>query len=98
MREQKTIPYCTRITLLLTVFILIIYTETSPVVINKEPLNPQETKALICITDYCHFITNVSMLLGSSETVRVLSTNQSSKEIQDLKVRQWIAGVIDGDG
>ena len=41
--------------------------------------------------------TELSMLVGSSETVRVFSTNQNLQE-NDLKIRQWIAGVIDGDG
>lgn len=48
------------------------------------------------------------MLVGSSETVRVFSTNRtildrvlpliSTQGIEDLKIRQWIAGIIDGDG
>ena len=46
-----------------------------------------------------------SMLVGTSETVRMFSSCLCSKQEQikgnddtDLKVRQWIAGVIDGDG
>jgi hypothetical protein len=46
-----------------------------------------------------------SMLVGTSETVRMFSTYLCSKneynkgnDDTDLKVRQWIAGVIDGDG
>ena len=46
-----------------------------------------------------------SMLVGTSETVRMFSSCLSSKKEHtkgnddtDLKVRQWIAGVIDGDG
>ena len=45
------------------------------------------------------------MLVGTSETVRMFSTCLCSKnehykgnDDTDLKVRQWIAGVIDGDG
>ena len=45
------------------------------------------------------------MLVGTSETVRMFSSCLCSKKGQikgnddtDLKVRQWIAGVIDGDG
>ena len=43
------------------------------------------------------------MLVGTSEIVRMFSSCLSSKNEQgnddtDLKVRQWIAGVIDGDG
>lgn len=54
--------------------------------------NPQETNALFCN------IMELSMLVGSSETVRVFSTSQSSQELKDINIRQWIAGVIDGDG
>lgn len=46
-----------------------------------------------------------SMLVGTSETVRMFSSCLCSKKEHtkgnddtDLKVRQWIAGVIDGDG
>ncbi|RCH79462.1 hypothetical protein CU097_002332, partial [Rhizopus azygosporus] len=39
-----------------------------------------------------------SMLVGSSETVRMFSTIMTSHEKSDLKIRQWIAGIIDGDG
>ena len=48
---------------------------------------------------------NLSMLVGTSETVRMFSSCLCSKKEHtkgnddtDLKVRQWIAGVIDGDG
>ena len=48
---------------------------------------------------------NLSMLVGTSETVRMFSSCLCSNKDQikgnddtDLKVRQWIAGVIDGDG
>ena len=48
---------------------------------------------------------NSSMLLGTSETVRMFSSCLCSKnehhignDETDIKVRQWIAGVIDGDG
>ena len=43
------------------------------------------------------------MLVGTSETIRMFSSCLCSKKEQtkgnddtDLKVRQWIAGVIDG--
>lgn len=52
-----------------------------------------------------YFFKDPSMLVGTSETVRMFSICLSSiKEYSkgnddtDLKVRQWIAGVIDGDG
>jgi hypothetical protein len=37
------------------------------------------------------------MLVGTSETVRMLS-NYYLKGDGELKIRQWIAGIIDGDG
>lgn len=47
-----------------------------------------------------------SMLVGTSETVRMFSSclcsakkeHSKGNDVTDLKVRQWIAGVIDGDG
>ena len=46
-----------------------------------------------------------SMLVGTSETLRMFSSCLCSNkdqikgnDVTDLKVRQWIAGVIDGDG
>ena len=50
---------------------------------------------------------NLSMLVGTSETVRMFSSclcpplnkdKIKGNDDTDLKVRQWIAGVIDGDG
>lgn len=45
------------------------------------------------------------MLVGTSETVRMFSSclcsnkdQTKGNDVTDLKVRQWIAGVIDGDG
>ena len=45
------------------------------------------------------------MLVGTSETVRMFSSclcsnkdQTEGNDVTDLKVRQWIAGVIDGDG
>ena len=58
--------------------------------------NPQVTNAqwLIDIN-----VNNPSMLVGTSETVCVLSIIYGIGKIDpDLKVRQWIAGLTDGDG
>ena len=60
--------------------------------------NPQVTNAQLIFK-----FENPSMLVGTSEIVRMFSSCLSSKKEQgngdtDLKVRQWIAGVIDGDG
>ena len=85
MRERKIIQYCTRVTVM-----LVLWSIAHSVIINIELANPQETNALFGWSN-----TELSMLVGSSETVRVFSTSQS---IQNLKVQQWIAGVIDGKG
>lgn len=91
MRERNIILYCTRATLLFVGLMFIHWFNNSPVINNIELHNPQETNALFCSSE-------LSMLVGSSETVRVFSTSQSSQEIKDLKILQWTAGVIDGDG
>nr|YP_009129962.1 LAGLIDADG type homing endonuclease [Ganoderma meredithae]AJT57353.1 LAGLIDADG type homing endonuclease [Ganoderma meredithae] len=78
------------------VFLVIIYSVLS---------NPQVTNAQL-ILYYLNIINeDPSMLVGTSETVRMFSTCLCSKnghnkgnDDTDLKVRQWIAGVIDGDG
>ena len=61
------------------------------VIIYSEIFNPQVTNAQLLFLES-------SMLVGTSETVRMLSTSSKIKENDDLKIRQWIAGVIDGDG
>ena len=38
------------------------------------------------------------MLVGTSETVRMFSNYHIIKQKKELKIRQWIAGIIDGDG
>ena len=59
--------------------------------------NPQVTNAQVFL--------EASMLVGTSETVRMFSTclcskvnehNKGNGEEKDLKIRQWIAGLIDG--
>ena len=70
------------------------------VIIYSVLSNPQVTNAQVI------FFEDSSMLVGTSETVRMFSTCLCSKneykkgndEVKDLKFRQWIAGVIDGDG
>lgn len=102
MRERKNILINTSVTLLLVFFIGLFFNlktvhqadiDTVHQVINWSELpNPQETNTLV-LMELC-------MLVGSSETVRMFSTNQvgQSQEKSDLRIRQWIAGVIDGDG
>lgn len=62
------------------------------VIIYYEVSNPQVTNAHFLI------IENIGMLVGTSETVRMFSTRLTSQENKDLKIRQWIGGIIDGDG
>nr|WKF48436.1 LAGLIDADG endonuclease [Synchytrium endobioticum] len=58
--------------------------------------NPQVTNAQWF--DW-YLISNPSMLVGTSETVRALSISVPIVNIDpDLKIRQWIAGITDGDG
>lgn len=94
MRERNFILYCTRVTLMAIYIIIFYYIITYSVIINIEVFNPQEINALFCNNSF----TGLSLLVRSSETLRVFSTNHSSQSNDELKVRQWIAGVIDGDG
>jgi hypothetical protein len=67
--------------------------------------NPQETNAqlIYCKLEDFFASLDLSMLVGSSETVRTLSIGKvftlgSAGIDSELKIRQWIAGVTDGDG
>jgi hypothetical protein len=80
---------------------LIVNILVSLVIIFTVLYNPQVTNAQLIIE---LIFDNSSMLVGTSETVRVLSVclmNSPAKlgnGNDDLKLCQWIAGVIDGDG
>ena len=99
MQEGEAILFSTkgkRFFVISLIFLVIIYSVLS---------NPQVTNAQLIL--YLININNEdpSMLVGTSETVRMFSYCLSSKkelnkgnDDTDLKVRQWIAGVIDGDG
>ena len=98
MQEGEAILFSTkgkRFFVISLIFLVIIYSVLS---------NPQVTNAQLIL--YLININNEdpSMLVGTSETVRMFSTCLSKNEHTkgnddtDLKVRQWIAGVIDGDG
>ena len=100
MQEGEAILFSTkgkRFFVISLIFLVIIYSVLS---------NPQVTNAQLIL--YLININNEdpSMLVGTSETVRMFSTCLSPKneykkgndEVKDLKLRQWIAGVIDGDG
>lgn len=77
------------------------------VIIYSVLSNPQVTKVQLIFNslhNYAYF-EDSSILVGTSETVRMFSNCFSSisnkargNDDTDLKVRQWIAGVIDGDG
>ena len=61
------------------------------VIIFVDYISSQETNSNnICL--------QISMIVGSSMTVRGYSTNRCSHEFSTLKFRQWLAGLIDGDG
>jgi hypothetical protein len=69
------------------------------VIIYSVISNPQVTNAQLIFD----FLIDPSMLVGTSETVRMFSSCLCSNKEQgnddnDLKIRQWIAGLIDGDG
>ena len=75
-----------------TVFLVIIYSVLS---------NPQVTNAQLIFYLFNIINEDPSMLVGTSETVRMFSTCLCSKnehnkgnDDTDLKGRQWIAGVI----
>ena len=107
MQEGEAILFSTkgkRFFVISLIFLVIIYSVLS---------NPQVTNAQLIL--YLININNEdpSMLVGTSETVRMFSTclcsrlpkgeaviehKKGNDELNNLKIRQWIAGVIDGDG
>ena len=89
MREGQAILLSTKYLNLIINIILVIL-----VIIYAELYNPQVTNAQLIKEN---IFNDPSMLVGTSETVCVLS-NCLKKGNDDLKIRQWIAGVIDGDG
>uniref|UniRef100_UPI0023F26B1D LAGLIDADG homing endonuclease n=1 Tax=Cyathus striatus TaxID=68777 RepID=UPI0023F26B1D len=81
--------------------IFILINVVALVIIYSVLSNPQVTNAQVI------FCEDPSMLVGTSETVRMFSNclcskrneqNKGNDEDKDLKSRQWIAGLIDGDG
>jgi hypothetical protein len=84
---------------------IIFYSIIALVMIYLVFSNLQVTKAQLIFDSQFE---NPSMWVGTSETVRMFSSCFCSKKehnkgnddtnLKDLKVRQWIAGVIDGDG
>ena len=101
MQEGEAILFSTkgkRFFVINLIFLVIIYSVLS---------NPQVTNAQLILYLLNIINEDPSMLVGTSETVRMFSTCLCSPQKKehtkgndgtDLKVRQWIAGVIDGDG
>ena len=104
MREGRVILWgtnCVNLMLIVSVLVLL-------VIILTLLYNPQVTNAQLIIE---FIFNNLSMLVGTSETVRVLSvclinspafnlvaSGPKGNGNDDLKLSQWIAGLIDGDG
>ena len=65
------------------------------VIICRLLYNPKVTNAQEIINS---LVNTSSMLVGTSETVCVLSGILVKKGDDDLKIRQWVSGLIDGDG
>lgn len=71
----------------------------SKVIIQEFFSNPQVTNAQSIIELYDLITNNPSMLVGTSETVCMLSTILLTEIAgKDKKVLQWVAGIVDGDG
>lgn len=90
MQERNITIYFGTIIIIL-VFVSII------VIIHNRVSNPQVTNAHLGYLDN-NYLSYFGMLVGTSETVRMFSNYGTSRENADLKIRQWIAGIIDGDG
>lgn len=95
MRESYPLIISTLyVRLLLFIFYPLVVADK--VIILEFLANPQVTNAQSNI-DF--FIYNPSMLVGTSETVRMLSIILTTRVVHtDKKVAQWVAGLIDGDG
>jgi len=87
MQERNIIYYSTIFKMIKYIVLLSII-----VIIYSEVTNPQVTNA------HFLFIENISMLVGTSETVRMFSNRLTSQENSEKKIREWIGGIIDGDG
>jgi len=92
MQEGKVILNGTKnINLMVFIITLVILVKIYSVLSNPQVTNAQSIINL--------FMLDPSMLVGTSETVCMFSACVTlGKDDPDLKNRQWIAGVIDGDG
>ena len=108
MQEEKVIHNTTIITriqyIIFIVFIIVImyYVLFNPQVTNAQTwfTNLKSGEALLFFKykEWNYSFNSFSMLVGTSETVRMFSNYQTAKQKKELKIRQWIAGIIDGDG
>ncbi|CAO1638535.1 unnamed protein product, partial (mitochondrion) [Parajaminaea phylloscopi] len=97
MQERKqnnntTIIYWNKLILGISVIVIMYYYFSNRQVTNVLNIS-QNNNILGQIMIY-----SISILVGTSETVRVFSNYLTSSQKQDLKTRQWIAGLVDGDG
>lgn len=98
MRERESLILGTLIVILQN-FCLFPLIVVFKVIIQEFFSNPQVTNAQ-SIFELCNVIfNNPSMLVGTSETVCMLSIIVLTEIAKhDKKVLQWVAGIIDGDG
>lgn len=84
--------------LMYIVFIIVTmyYVLSNPQVTNAQAWFSYFTVGKSQCWDYS--FNSFSMLVGTSETVRMFSNYQTAKQKKEQKIRQWIAGIIDGDG
>ena len=100
MQEGRCILFSTKGKRIIFYFISVF----ALVIIYSVLSNPQVTNAQLILKIFN--FEDPSMLVGTSETVRMFSSCLCSKnehkkgndELNNLKIRQWIAGFIDGDG
>ncbi len=98
MRESYLLILGT-IVVSLHIFYLYPLIVASKVIILEFLTNPQVTNAQSIIELINLILYNPSMLVGTSETVCMLSVIALTEIVgKDKKVLQWVAGIIDGDG
>lgn len=98
MRERYLLILGTLIVILQVVLLLPLIVVVK-VIILEFLSNPQVTNAQSIVQLINLIFNNPSMLVGTSETVCMLSVIGSTGIVDDnKKFLQWIAGIIDGDG
>ena len=98
MRERYLSILGTLIVILLTILLLPLIVVVK-VKIHEFLSNPQVTNAQSIFESFNLIFKNPSMLVGTSETVCMLSLIGSRGIVdKDKKLLQWVAGIVDGDG